>query len=498
MLRVFGDCAMVLFCALVVLACFPVVHYGLKLMGKRSRVVRGFLRWYISELHVDGTTDRSETLVVQPDPETPESRDCRQTLLSCDGNCTFLKVMGGCACFWLFLFAVLVGALSVVGWLQVSRAYTNDTWHDPSITPPLFPRYMGCGNCKPGNKSDEEIQACVEPCFSLDFVKAWERFATEQPWSLVYFPSRSGPNGESSVNISAWWLPADPKRVPKGKVAPRIVVQHGMASNANHCGVQAACFLLRTMGFSCLTPTVRDYGLSNKSTHPTVTTWGYDYHLDLLGAWDYAVSDPEQILGGRLDDDQVGIMGFSRGGLDAANAFGLEHRVRAAWIDSAPFTGLYGMIDAFVRPYAGGVLTPLVTGIVWKYAHLFSGGKVDTSLPLNSLTKCSEPARRLAVSQDMEDEFVPITEGLEAIRFLSGLNTCYTISVYNPPADCNGDRHHSYMWVFPDDARAKLCEFWSEAFGQDPHNCGLDKMQKFQRVKATDEVPVPPWYAHIP
>lgn len=38
---------------------------------------------------------------------------------------------------------------------------------DPNITPPEFPRCNSCAGCREGCKSDEELEACIEPCFNL-------------------------------------------------------------------------------------------------------------------------------------------------------------------------------------------------------------------------------------------------------------------------------------------------------------------------------------------
>merc|ERR1712008_448507 len=191
-------------------------------------------------------------------------------------------------------------------------------------------------------------------------------------------------------------------------------------------------------------------------------------------------------------------MGMSRGGLDAAIAFGLEPRVHAAWIDSAPWTGLYGMIDAMIKPFTGPLLTPLIRSVVWNGAHFFSGGKVDNNLPLDLLTKFSGSARWICISQGIQDNWVPITEGSDAVRFLSGLVDNYRVHVYNPPADCSGDKHHTFMWVFPDNARTEFCHFWSEAFGRDPSACGLGMLPRYQRVDPKDVLPVLPGYSHVP
>lgn len=403
----------------------------------------------------------------------------------CSG-CTTVFIIKACLLMW-------------VGYHLTSKADNEDSWHKGSITPPEFPRMMGCGSCMPGNKTDEQIKKCVSPCFHLDYVLEWENFAKTHPWKLVYFPSRKGPQGEPPVNISAWWLPGDTSRLPPGAISPRIVVVHGLASNNNHCGVQATCYLLRTMGFSCLTPSVRDYGLSGQSTHPSWISWGYDYQMDVLGAWDYAVQDPDGVLGGALSESQVGIQGFSRGALDVANAFALEDRIPAAWVDSAPYTSLYGMVDAFVRPYAG-FLTDAVVKPVWESAYMFTGGKVDTFLPWDLLSNASKDCsgkkpRPLQITQDMEDTMVPINEGLTAIKRLSS-NNCYDVTAYNPPANCFGDKHHTYMWVFPDDARTRLCNFWSKVFSRDVKLCALDKLTKLQKVSTLDSqfLPDPPQF----
>merc|ERR1719436_407709 len=42
------------------------------------------------------------------------------------------------------------------------------------------------------------------------------------------------------------------------------------------------------------------------------------------------------MLGGNVSPDQVGIMGLSMGGFTVLDAFGLESRVQAAWVDGAP------------------------------------------------------------------------------------------------------------------------------------------------------------------
>jgi len=366
-----------------------------------------------------------------------------------------------------------------VGYMQVSKAANTSGWHDAHVPPPEFPRYMGCGGCDAGMKDNAAIAKCAHPCYGLDLVLKWEAFAKSHDYKLVYFPSRPGPRGEPPVNISAWWLPADGSRLPPGKIPPRIVALHGLASNNNHCGVQSACYLLRTLGFSCITPSVRDYGLSGPSTHPGIMTWGYDYADDILGAWDYAVKDPDGLLGGPLPPDQVGIMGFSKGAYATAIAFNLEKRIPGAWIDSAPYSGLYGMIDAIIRPFLG-VLTPLARQPVWWGATWFSPVPVDYYKPTEMFANCSAPRRRVFIAHSNSDDTVPVEESAAAIFEIGSRVDCYDLWLFTPDESCDGAHHHVEMWQYPETTRARLCYFWSKVFYND-HNyssCGLDELPK--------------------
>lgn len=401
---------------------------------------------------------------------------------------------GGSCCCILLIIGILQIVCAHVAWTLVSKEQNLSNFADPHWTPHQYPRYMACGQtdlegCGPGDKDDATIEKCSLPCFSLNYVLEWEKFAQSNPYNLVYFPSRAGPEGQAAVNISAWWLPADTSRLPAGKVPPRVVVLHGLASTNNHCGTQAACYLLRSMGFSCLTPTVRDYGLSGASEHPDILSWGYDYPLDLLGAWDYAVNDPDGVLGGPLPPEQVAIMGFSKGALVTAIAFALEKRVPGAWIDSAPIEGVTGMIDYNVRPYLGA-LSGILTGPMGWWANHWSGIPVDYYNPMEMLARC-EPTgvpRHVLVSQSSIDNVVPTMYGKEMIMLLGGLPGCYTLETYTPPESCAGYNHHAEMNQYPETSRVFLCKFFSATFNQSTATCGLDELPEIQLPDQSPEL----------
>eukprot|EP00440_Ansanella_granifera_P006292 gb/GFBE01006822.1/.p1 GENE.gb/GFBE01006822.1/~~gb/GFBE01006822.1/.p1 ORF type:complete len:488 (+),score=58.24 gb/GFBE01006822.1/:1-1464(+) len=438
--------------------------------------------------NIDVTTDD-----VEPESEETSSSDdgaetmsrCRKCCAGCRPRYVVLASCCSCCCLTLL---ILVAVVMRIGWKQVAMSQQRANEQDPHMTPVQFPRYSSCGGCKEGYKTDDELKACIEPCYNLSFVTTWEKFTKDNGYKLVYFPSRPGPKGEPPVNISAWWLPAPPRA--DGSPAPRIVVLHGLASNNNHCGVQSTCYMLRAIGFSCLAPSVRDFGLSEKSSHPAVLTWGYDYHLDLLGGWDYAVNDPDGVLGGKLPTDKVGIMGFSKGALGASIAFGIETRIPGAWLDSGPYGGLKSMIYDTVGPYLGPLAGLLAEPVFWS-ASYFAGGRLDTVDPLEVLAECRFPKvqRQVAISQSAIDDVVPIKYAQQAVAVLSGLPDCYKVMVYTPPEFCNGARHHQEMWEFPDDMRAKLCHFWSGTFNQDRALCRLESQPVFQKWSPSGELP---------
>lgn len=388
---------------------------------------------------------------------------------------------GGCCCCCL-LFLVFVFMLA--GYLSVAiqpfgTSINDDAWHSADVMPPDFPRYAGCGACPAGVKTNEEIDACGMPCFSSKLVSDWEEFNKNHPYKQVEFPSRKGPDGQMQVNVSALWLPGDRSRLPTTVKPARIVLLHGLPSNYNHCGVQMTAFHLRSMGFDCLTPTLRNWGFSGTSLNKV--TWGYEYQYDLLGAWDYAVSDPDGIMGGAVSPDRVGIIGFSLGGFVAQVAFGAEEEVPAAYIFAGPFGGLEEMIDIYVKPFLGP-FSPLIVKPVWWSANFWAGVPLDYMLPKRQISHCT-PAKRkrnVGIAAGLNDNTVPIINAGQLIMTTASKPQCYDVSqVYTPMEDCGGYTHHMSPWQYPDWTRERQCEFWSSVFVRNATFCGLDELPMY-------------------
>mmetsp|Transcript_118679 Transcript_118679/g.383217 ORF Transcript_118679/g.383217 Transcript_118679/m.383217 type:complete len:886 (-) Transcript_118679:113-2770(-) len=177
--------------------------------------------------------------------------------------------------------------------------------------------------------SNVTYSARFPACTSMDLVHEMRKFNSRHSWKLVTLTSRPGSAGQETVELDAWWLPVS------NAAAPRIAVVHGNNANFNDWSVQLVAYMLRSMGFAVLLPNLRDHGSAQKTSTAGKTTWGWAYHLDVLGAWDYLVHDPTGELGGALPPSQVGIMGFALGGFAAAAAMALEPDIPGVWLDSA-------------------------------------------------------------------------------------------------------------------------------------------------------------------
>lgn len=394
-----------------------------------------------------------------------------------------------------------------------SKAFVLKITYDPllgdtsrEVTPDVFPQYMGCGSSPKKNKcmstgdqwktktpkTDAEMDECGRGCYSLEMVKHWQALTKRLPWKNVTFTSRPGPDGQATVpKLAAWWLPGD----TSNPLAPRVIAMPGKGCNNNHCGGQAMCYLLRSMGFSCLLPSPRDTGYSGQSDHPGMDTWGWDLPFDLLGAWDYAVNDPDGLLGGALPPDQVGIMGFSKGAWTASIAFGLDENIPAAWLDSGPFTGLGGILRNYIEDYAipekdNPFRDYTNSMLVWwmDYLSNTTNGMYYPTKTLNNRTrlKCRKEPRPVMVAHDQEDSFVDVENGQKAAMFFSGLPQCYALSTFMPYGKCAGDAHHVHIWTATDETRRQLCKFWTNAFKKDQSMCGLEKLPSFIQMVDTN------------
>eukprot|EP00929_Paragymnodinium_shiwhaense_P043791 TRINITY_DN22499_c0_g1_i2.p1 TRINITY_DN22499_c0_g1~~TRINITY_DN22499_c0_g1_i2.p1 ORF type:complete len:380 (+),score=9.51 TRINITY_DN22499_c0_g1_i2:129-1268(+) len=224
-------------------------------------------------------------------------------------------------------------------------------------------------------------------CVRQKLLDEFYNFSSSAPWKLVRLPSRPGSDGQDYVSLRGWWLPAvsSDTPFPDDIIPPRIVLVHGYGMNFNDQTVQFAGYFLRSVGFSVLIINLRDHGVSqNSSTH--FSTWGWAYYLDALGGWDYAVQDPDGLLGGSLPPEQVGMMGFSMGGFATATALGEEPRIPAAWLDSPAFD-VQEVLQANTALVIGNVLASMVIPAAMMFTKFITGVDLSHTSPEVALSK---------------------------------------------------------------------------------------------------------------
>jgi len=180
-------------------------------------------------------------------------------------------------------------------------------------------------------------------------------------------------------------------------------------------------------------PNLRGHGSAEASSHGR-KGWA-EFPFDTLGAWDYVVKDPENKLGGARDASQVGIMGFSMGGITAASAFGLEPKAPALWLDGALFDPL-DLLCRFVP------LPRLVLAPAWWLMEVVTGIPMRANIPKRTLTEaCAAgdgPSKRpvMVVGSGTDTDVPPeVTKNYVNLQWTQAADYCQA-----------------------------LCDFWSQVF----------------------------------
>lgn len=371
--------------------------------------------------------------------------------------------------------------------------YCNET-EGPLLTPDMMTPYLGFMGCKRGYKSEAFLKQCLAECYNgTHLIDAMAAFNKQHPWKLVTFPSRAA-SGKETVNLTAWWLPA-PRKGP----TPRIILQHGNNGNYNEYYIQTAAYVLRSIGFSVIAHNLRNHGTSGKTSEMNYTTWGYDYHYDVLGAWDYAVNDPEGVLGGAVPPDQVGMMGFSMGGVIVSNAFGLESRIPGIMLDAGVINTKAVLCHQILRQVVGdpkwkstgavsGFMASMGLNFLMEVVKHKCGVDVLDTTPEEVIPNGPDIQRKVGIVTSALDDFVPPFDAEQWKLFAAKYPKKYDVSMFWEPASgCHGgynaaigrywdywDSHLASMPQFPDEYRERLCTFWSDVFKGQVADCGLE------------------------
>lgn len=329
--------------------------------------------------------------------------------------------------------------------------------------------WPGCGDVR----DIGDFEGCAEPCFSAGLIQRMQEFNTKYPGKLVTYESRANPFLKT-VKLTGWWLPA-PEKERKGnttvEMPSRVVVQHSIGENSNTFRTQLTAYMLRSLGFSVLLNNLRDHCYSeDSSTH--LIGWGHSYPFDVLGAWDYARTDPDGQLGGNLHAGKVGIMGFSLGAYVTAIAFGLEKEVPAAWLDSSPFRPKSTFMEREsmgLGPLAGPILNQAWSNLQSRAED--RGVYFNQHLPEEVLPTGPDTARHVGWVHNKEDGFVSYEDGEGLLRLLESLPQKYQLTKFATDGDCNGEAHAIDNLRLFNEYAARLCSFWTEALGVASSGC---------------------------
>jgi len=382
-----------------------------------------------------------------------------------------------CCCYLALLIIAGIAGYKLLASMPMElghQVYAND---GAKVTPPNVSQYEwwpACtgpaGSKATGSGPTSQVTNCGSACCNCKERDAFRDYTSKAKYLEVSFPSRQGEAGQKTVKLVGWWLPAD----PQWDSGAAVVLQHGLKGTINDFRPALVAYLVRAAGFSVLLPNLRAHGASEAPGHGRLS-WGYDYPYDILGAWDYVVKDPDGKLGGPRDSSKVGIMGLSMGGFIAATAFGMEEDIPALWLDgpvSDPADLLPGQIRQMM-PIGGAFLATIIRP-AWFITEILSGMPLRHHSPAKELPKGPQTKRPVMLAQSRDDAQVPAFMAEHYVKTLEEHPTKYDLTKsmdWGGKCDAGGGRietHNMLMWLHPQEYRAKLCDFWSDALLQKP------------------------------
>eukprot|EP00444_Apocalathium_aciculiferum_P020237 CAMPEP_0183449906 /NCGR_PEP_ID=MMETSP0370-20130417/111140_1 /TAXON_ID=268820 /ORGANISM="Peridinium aciculiferum, Strain PAER-2" /LENGTH=583 /DNA_ID=CAMNT_0025641027 /DNA_START=1 /DNA_END=1752 /DNA_ORIENTATION=+ len=261
------------------------------------------------------------------------------------------------------------------------------------------------------------------------------------------------------------------------ELRPRIVIQHGFRTDSNDFRVMLVAYMLRDLGFDVLVNNLRDHGYSESSKNH-IYEWGHAYPFDVLGAWDYARTDPDKIMGGPVPKEKVGLLGFSMGAFIVLDAFGLDGDVPAVWVDSPPFTPkvvfAHGAEKELVKMGLPASILPLVLDPVWartEAAAMTKDVDLNKHLPSKELPKGPDTERPIYVTSNKDDDTVPYSEQETLMTLLASYPKKYATTTWFTEGTCAGDAHCVGHLKEFDVYKARLCKFWRGVFKLNDKDC---------------------------
>jgi pimeloyl-ACP methyl ester carboxylesterase len=434
--------------------------------------------------------------------QVEQAKDSGGTYAKLDGTSSgvghsFWRAMGGlCCCACLVMLVTVIAVLVFCAYMapkfveldiDTNVPLTNDTNGTTLLwTPDNFTQIMDV-------PSD-----CFYGKDLLSNIASFNSNVTHLRWKEATYYSRTGDAGQSTVLVRGWWLPA-PCTPPN---CPRVVMVHGMQKNWNDFPIHVAAVMMRQLGFSVLVTELRDHGLAGASDHPGYHGVGWDYHLDVLGAWDFLVQDTDGALGGPVDPSLVGVFGMGYGGGIALTAAGLESSIPGVWLESPEVYHDMRYIR-MMKMYLSESLQPFAAQmfpISWYFAKWKAGIDLDHINPEKALAKRRGKAVPgvlpksfpIMFAHGQYDRSAWIEQSESMVEDLMEFNVPYTLdngnrgdNVYNmtewypagPACGQGSAKHHNLLSVANSQGyRQRLCDFWSHVFGLASGPCNLEHL----------------------
>jgi len=278
-------------------------------------------------------------------------------------------------------------------------------------------------------------------------------------WTEVVFPARG-----DKREVRALYFPAAAR-------SPRVVLAHGIAANYLDSTVQTTAHFLRYMNVSSLVPNLRNHAGGSKALNGEQFREWRDQFLDVLGAWDYAIADPEAKLGGPLPAKFVGMMGFEFGGFAVQDAFGQEPRLKSILLDGAVHN-VRALLDQLID-----IQAPLSTGWLfrqqaWSRCEARAARKLhEDSVRVAEHLLAREAAGTIGIIHSVDDSIVPIQQHdllLETLARVHDHGIKVTMEWYPSfGGDSNCQARREIHLDQPQEYRDFLCRFWGAAFLDD-------------------------------
>ena len=267
---------------------------------------------------------------------------------------------------------------------------------------------------------DEWSSFNVSPYFVADYEK-------------VRFSSR-----QKGINLAAWYIPGKPD-------APVVILTHGL--NGCKCSprILTVAGMLHRHGFNVLAYDMRNHGESDIDDGRAAI--GNKEYQDLLGAWDWLVSEKG------YNPKRIGVFGESLGAGTTLIAFGQEPRIAAAFVDS-PYSDLPEIInEELARNNYPTILEP---GAIFA-ARAVAGDNLVAFSPKDAINK--DAGRPIFIVHGTGDARINVHHTQQLAELASQTNA--NVTVWMP----EGVGHVMTEFALPNEYEQRLVAFFQQALG---------------------------------